>query len=230
MSVVVIIPAYNEAPRVGPVVRACLDATLASRVVVVDDGSRDATAQVAAAAGAEVLRMPRNGGKARAMDAGVEYVYEPGICFMDADLPGLRGDHIDSLIRPYLAGAKMVLGTVTKGQQILTPMFAGARVMSAASWRYAKMVEPSMIGSGYGIEVILACIANRCNWPVASVHLDGVGFVAQGDKWATTKLGRSLSMWGRVLEVASKVGGRRAYEDIFKPMFFNRGFINEVDA
>ena len=70
--VAVVIPAYNEADRVGDTVAGAATLPDADLVVVVDDGSRDATARVAERAGASVLRHARNKGKAAAMETGAE--------------------------------------------------------------------------------------------------------------------------------------------------------------
>jgi glycosyltransferase involved in cell wall biosynthesis len=69
VKVAALIPAYDEAPRIGAVV-ARLRAHV-PRVLVVDDGSRDGTADAARVAGAEVLVRPGNSGKGRAVRAGV---------------------------------------------------------------------------------------------------------------------------------------------------------------
>lgn len=233
-DVAVIIPAFNEAPRVGAVVRAALAAKEVHRVLVVDDGSRDGTADVAASAGASVLRQ-QNGGKASAMDAGVRAVYETGICFLDADLDTIQPAQIDALIESYLRGIKMVVGLITDGQRVLWSLFAGPRVMARATWTWAAMVEPSLLSSGYGVEVILAGLANRYGWTVAEVDLRGVEFVDQQTKWGSqphdesilwklARAGRSMRMWGRVAKAGSAIGGRRAWEDVWAPMLLQRGF------
>jgi glycosyltransferase involved in cell wall biosynthesis len=233
-DVAVIIPAYNEAPRVGAVVRAALAAKEVRRVVVVDDGSSDGTAEAAMGAGAEVL-VKRNGGKASAMDAGVRAVQNNGICFWDADLVGTRPEHFDALIGPYLRGIKMTVGLIDKHQKVLWSIFAGPRVLPRTAWLWATMAEPDLVRSGYGVEVILAGLANRYGWTVTEVDLPGIEFMNQQQKWGgeerkgdllwqIARVGRSMKMWGRVAKAASQVGGKRALEDVWKPMIFRRGW------
>jgi putative flippase GtrA len=89
----VVVPAYREADRIGETVRR-LRAALADirerggcEVIVVDDGSSDATADAALAAGADqVVVQPRNRGKGAAVRAGVMAARGRTITFTDADL------------------------------------------------------------------------------------------------------------------------------------------------
>ena len=88
--VAVIVPAKDEAARIGATVRAALQIPDVAVVVVVDDGSTDRTAEVASGAGAEVTRHARNRGKGAAMQTGVAYVAHhlaaDALLFVDADL------------------------------------------------------------------------------------------------------------------------------------------------
>ncbi|QJU54418.1 glycosyltransferase family 2 protein [Herbiconiux sp. KACC 21604] len=74
----VVMPAYNEEEAVGDVVREVFQKVPGASVLVVDDGSRDATARVAQAAGATVLRLPINLGVGGAMRAGFKYALSKG--------------------------------------------------------------------------------------------------------------------------------------------------------
>ena len=69
----VIIPAFNEEASVGTVVRLVLEELPKARVVVVDDGSHDATAEESEKAGATVLQLPVNLGIGGAVQAGYRY-------------------------------------------------------------------------------------------------------------------------------------------------------------
>jgi hypothetical protein len=73
-AVAAIIPAKDEADRIAATVTAVRGIPGVDLVVVVDDGSSDATAELAREAGAEVVRHARNRGKAAAMTTGAAYV------------------------------------------------------------------------------------------------------------------------------------------------------------
>lgn len=106
--VVVVIPALNEEERIGTTVAAALTIPGVAAVVVADDGSTDATSKFAADAGAHVVRLSRNRGKAAAMVAGAEaastagYAEEP-LLFLDADLEQTAATAAP-LVEPVLAG------------------------------------------------------------------------------------------------------------------------------
>ncbi|APZ52026.1 glycosyltransferase family 2 protein [Salipiger abyssi] len=102
-----IIPAYNEAPRIGAVLAAVLDHPLICEVIVVDDGSSDGTADCAEALATDaptlrVIRQPQNGGKSRAVATGIEAARGEHLLLLDSDLLGLDADHLSDLIAPVL--------------------------------------------------------------------------------------------------------------------------------
>ncbi|MFC0082499.1 glucosyl-3-phosphoglycerate synthase [Aciditerrimonas ferrireducens] len=106
----VVVPARDEAPTVGQVVRALEGLRRGSRsvpalvdeVLVVDDGSQDATAQVAEEAGAQVVRSPRPQGKGGAMRLGVAASSGDLCVFLDADLREFDPLIVAGLLRPLL--------------------------------------------------------------------------------------------------------------------------------
>ncbi|HEY6416199.1 MAG TPA: glycosyltransferase [Acidimicrobiales bacterium] len=121
--VTAVIPAWNEVQTIGAVVYAALDAQLVDDVIVVDNGSTDGTATVAAAHGARVVFEPTPG-KGEAMRCGVAASpHAAVIVFLDADLVGLRPDHIDSLIAAVVDGrADMACGLFDRGP-LANPIF-----------------------------------------------------------------------------------------------------------
>ncbi len=97
--ITVIIPAYNEAGRIGGVLSRIPD--FVDEVIVVDDGSSDSTSEVAEAYGARVIRLERNRGKGAAMKAGVDNSSGDIIVFMDADGQH-RPEEILKLVEPIV--------------------------------------------------------------------------------------------------------------------------------
>lgn len=111
--VAAIVPAKDEAERVAATVTALLSLADVDVVVVVDDGSTDATAAVAADAGAVVARHPANRGKAAALETGVarlvEHEQRSGgpehvLLFADADLAESAAN-LEPLLLPVLIGS-----------------------------------------------------------------------------------------------------------------------------
>jgi glycosyltransferase involved in cell wall biosynthesis len=113
VRVAVVIPARNEAERIAATVQAAAGIAGVHTVLVVDDGSTDDTAVLAEAAGARVLRHPRNRGKAAAMTTGAAAVPDADVLlFLDADLGG-TATGAAPLLEPVLAErADMTIATL----------------------------------------------------------------------------------------------------------------------
>lgn len=96
----IILPAHDEAATVGAVVRA-IRQTVAADVLVIDDGSRDDTARVAAQAGARVCSSGRQTGYGATMQRGFSYAVRRGyqrVASVDAD-----GQHDPAHLPQFLA-------------------------------------------------------------------------------------------------------------------------------
>jgi glycosyltransferase involved in cell wall biosynthesis len=159
-DVIAVIPAYRCAQSIGPVVegvRRHLD-----RVLVVDDGSDDATAETAAAAGAEVVRLSENQGKGAALRHGIAAALErspPAVLLLDAD-----GQHdpadVPTLVEPWQRGeADLVIGSRWGGREIIPGArywtnYIGSRVLS---W----MTGVELFDSQSGYRLIDARLAGR---------------------------------------------------------------------
>jgi glycosyltransferase involved in cell wall biosynthesis len=110
--VTVIIPAYNEEDAIGETVRGLKQSRLVDVILVVDDGSRDRTAEVAQKYGARVIRLERNMGKGFALNYGIKNASTDIIAFIDADV-GQSSSEVDKLLCPVLEGrADVTIGVL----------------------------------------------------------------------------------------------------------------------
>jgi glycosyltransferase involved in cell wall biosynthesis len=155
-----VIPAYRAAPTLGAVV----DGTRRhlARVVVVDDGSDDATAEVARAAGAEVLVLDRNRGKGHALRQGIAraLVGEPeALVLLDAD-----GQHHPDDLPVFLRAwderrPDLVIGCRLEDRRDIPPArfwtnYVGSRILS---W----MTGFELLDSQSGYRLLSAALARR---------------------------------------------------------------------
>lgn len=206
-----LIPAHNEAERVARTVRATLGIEGVTRVIVIDDGSTDATAELAEAAGARVVRLARNVGKGAALDVGAKRAEDADVVLLlDADLaetasqghlllaPVLDGEAdvtIATFPRPKgKAGFGLVKGLARWGIARLGGRFEATAPLSgqrALTRRALDSVLP--FSAGYGVEVAMTVHALRAGLrlvevPTTMAHAatgrDVSGFVHRGRQFA----------------------------------------------
>jgi glycosyltransferase involved in cell wall biosynthesis len=135
-AVVVAIPAYNEDRYIGSLV---LKLRAQNRhVLVIDDGSTDATADVAEAAGATVIRHTHNMGKTAAVETAFDHARQLGadaLVLLDGDSQHDPAE-IDVLVEPIFAiGADMVVGSRFAGLRSVIPRWrvAGQHALTVAT-------------------------------------------------------------------------------------------------
>lgn len=187
MKVSVVIPAYNEAERIGAVLEPVLAAPSVHEVIVVDDGSTDDTAAVAAQYGVKVVRLPENKGKGAALAAGAREAKGDVLLFLDADLTGLTPKHVDDLVRAYEEGdAEVVIAVFRKGRpatdfsQRVVPFLSGQRIMARSLWEKVAAVAE---GTSFGVETAITKLAFREGWRQKTVIWEGVSHVRKEEKY-----------------------------------------------
>jgi len=206
-SIAILIPAYNEAATISEVVKVALRSKL-GLVLVVDDGSSDPTASIATHAGAELLKLKTNLGKAGAVVEGASFLSVDILVLIDADLIGLNPKHLISLVQPLLDDkADMTRGDFkggrwqTNASQAITPVLNGQRAL----WRKDLLAIPDLKTQGYGLEVSIAKVAKQKNWRVTHVPLVGVSQVMKEEKEGRKGLKGfllRLSMYWQILRSA----------------------------
>ena len=202
--VVAVIAAFNEADRIAATIHAVRDIAAVGKILVVDDGSTDATAEVAEHAGAVLLRLPQNVGKGKALQRAMEGVREEIVLFLDGDLGACAGEAA-KILEPVLnEEADMAIGDFPKAQKAGGLGFAKGlgrwgihrftgvymnEPLSGQRAVKAKYVSGLDFESGYGLEVGLSIdiLKQGCRVvevPVCMTHRetgrDLAGFVHRG--------------------------------------------------
>jgi glycosyltransferase involved in cell wall biosynthesis len=182
---VAVVPAHDEADRIGDTVRALR--SIVDEVVVVDDGSRDTTTSVALAAGATVLRIPGRAGKGAAVEGAIVRVRPADVwLFADADLgvtaaelraliDAVERDGVDLAIAafgPQPGGGLGIVRTFatwairTLGGRLVRAPLSGQRAISAAA---LELLRP--FAGGFGLETAMTIDALRRGLRVEEIDL-----------------------------------------------------------
>ena len=141
MPASVVIPAYNEGRTIGAVVEPLRHHPLVEEILVVSDGSTDDTVERAAAAGAHVIELHANCGKASALAAGVRAARSDVLLFIDADVTGLKAEIVTRMLRPVIDGeCDMFVGICDRRVYWMnhllhyTPILSGERALRREVW------------------------------------------------------------------------------------------------
>jgi glycosyltransferase involved in cell wall biosynthesis len=193
-DVIALVPGYNEETRIADVIR---EASAHLPVLVVDDGSRDRTAEVAEEAGAAVIRQRPNQGKGAALRAGFRQALEEGaaaVLTLDAD-----GQHDPAEIPSFLSrfaetGAELIIGArdfrqmpfvrrmsnrfarATFSQVVGRPILdnqSGYRLIAAPLLRLLQ--DSREQGFEFEVEMIVVCVREqmRLEWvPIRTIYGD----------------------------------------------------------
>lgn len=188
----VVVPAYNEEAAIGPVIA---ELVASYDVVVVDDGSTDATSEVARSAGATVLRHAINRGQGAALQTGITYALRRGADFVvtfDSDGQH-RPEDIERLLAPLRSGrADVALGSrfigstermprrrrfLLRAAVAFTRAASGARLtdahngLRAFSRRAASMIEIRLDRMAHASEIIDEIVRHRLRFEEIPVHV-----------------------------------------------------------
>ena len=188
MGVSCIIPAYNEAPRIAAVLQTVIGHPLIDEVIVVDDGSSDGTAAVAAQVpGIRLIRQSPNRGKSWAVSVGIEAACHELILLLDSDLLGLAPEAIAALIAPVQAGRADVAISLRGNAPWLWRWIGLDYISGERVLRRALIGEPQALRAlpRFGLEMHL----NR-RLIAARARLAVVRWPEVASPWKGTKRGR----------------------------------------
>jgi hypothetical protein len=207
-DVAIVIPAKNEADRIGATVQAAAGVPGADLIVVVDDGSRDGTAAAAERAGATVARHSRSRGKGAALETGAEAVRllectsdhspRPYLLFLDGDLAESAGC-ASALVEPVRRGeADMTIAVFTDrvraGGHGFVIGLSGAGIRRATGWAPAQPLNGQRcltraafeaarpLAAGWGVETGLTIDLLRQGFRITEVEVP-MAHRATGTDW-----------------------------------------------
>jgi glycosyltransferase involved in cell wall biosynthesis len=194
----ILIPALNEADRIAATI-AGVRAAVPGRVIVVDDGSTDATADVAKEAGADiVLRAPRNEGKGAALNGALAVSTAPLLLLLDADLG------------PSAAFVAPLVAAVTDGQCDMA-VAAFPQTGRKSGVGLAQGLARRGIARRTGRVLISPLSGQRC---ISRAWMDRLGGFAPGFQLETALTLSLLSAGGTLLEIPLPLEHRKTGRDL----------------
>lgn len=227
----VVIPAFDEAATVAASVTAALKHPAVDEVIVVDDGSTDDTAAVAERAGARVVRLEHNRGKAEALDAGVRAARQHVILFLDADVVGHTNDTLTAIMQPVLDRRyEMYVGVHARSTVWLNmllhffPIISGERALTRRLWESV----PPLHKVGFQIEIAMNYSSKRFPRGMGFELIRGTAHQTKEQKYGLfVGLWRRLGMVGDVVSISFRLyvlgaltrGARSARETLQRALF-----------
>ena len=192
----IIIPAYNEAETISGIIKTAKAHPWVDEVLVIDDGSKDNTANLARATGATVYRLLNNQGKASAMSLGVVRARNDIICFLDADLIDLNESILTQIIEPVLTNktdmfvALRVRQTYTLNKLLkFFPIIGGERTLKKELW----LKTPTEYKKSFQIEIALNYFTKKYGYRMDFKLISGFHQVIKEKKRGVLK-----GLWQRI--------------------------------
>ncbi len=188
-AITAIVPCYNEAARVGDVLKALKASPEISNIIVVNDGSVDNSKEVISKFGVILIDNEKNIGKGDSVRKAVKLVDSEIVLLCDADLLGLKKEHVASLVKPVLENRKIMAMAVLdkywhmgnkgiKKNLVLLPI-NGTRVLQTSILREA--CEHKLFPQ-YGIEPVINLTCRKRGVKIMRIPLDGVKDVIKTNK------------------------------------------------
>lgn len=184
-SITIVIPAYNEEATIGETIQAVKELENITKIIVINDGSTDNTAEIVKELDIELIDLQTNRGKGGAMNSSLPYINGDIVVFLDADL-GTSAKEASKIIEPVLqeeadlaiaafpppqkkGGFGLVKGTAAwaikraGGMEAKAPL-SGQRAMTK---EVLKAVTP--FSEAFGVELAMTINALRQGFKVIEV-------------------------------------------------------------
>ena len=138
----IVIPAFNEASAIGPLVQALLSHGRWHEILVIDDGSTDGTADHASSAGARVIRHPYNKGNGAAVKTGIREATGRFVLIMDAD--GQHQPADAARLVSHLDAYDLIIGARSRSTQASLSRRLGNHLLNVIAGYLAERAIPDL--------------------------------------------------------------------------------------
>jgi len=210
-AIAAILPAYNEAKTISGVLDVLLRVESLDEIIIVDDGSKDATSAIVRTftdrdERVRLIQHEANRGKGQAIFSAWRSTQATYLILLDSDLMNLAPAHIEALIAPILADkADMTLGLFLGGRfytdfsHWVSPWLTGQRGLQAKILKYVS----EDAAAGYGFEIALTIAARQNGYRTRIVPMKGVWHPPSefhrgwwyGTRWRWRMYGNVLRAW-----------------------------------
>jgi glycosyltransferase involved in cell wall biosynthesis len=221
----VVMPAYNEAGTVGEIIKLVLESPYTAELLVVDDCSRDGTAEVVESLRdprLRLLRQPENRGKGAALRRGFAEASQPYVIVQDADLEYDPADY-RQMLEPLLSGkADVVFGSrfsTNHSRRILYYWHSvGNRFLTTVSNMFTNMnlTDMETCYKAYRREVLASFVLEEDRF---GIEPEVTAKIARGN-WRVYEVGISYS--GRTYAEGKKIGWRDGVHALFCIILYSR--------
>jgi glycosyltransferase involved in cell wall biosynthesis len=237
MKTLIAIPAYNEEASIGAVLKDLRDHHPLEHVIVIDDGSRDATSAIAKAAGVRVIRHPINLGVGAAMGTAFKFAARHGYeALVQLDADGQHRPEFLTVLLGQIGKADIVIGsrfadggyfrttrarrTVMKVIAAVVSAYSGARLTDVTSgFRVSGPRAIELFSQHYPVEYLgdtveSIVLASRQGLTVAEVS------VAMNERFGglpSQSFFRAFLYTGRIFLILVLAGFRSAPRSVITP-------------
>ena len=191
-KIAAIIPTHNEEKSVGNVLKTIIDSGCFDEIIVVDGASTDNTVRECRKPGVMVVQLAKKGGKGIDMKKGLGKTKADIIVFFDADIIGLKKEHIKDLIIPVAENGAIMSVGVRERIWNLPWLIIKLDFLLALGGERAMRREifeslPDELIEGFAVESALNyyCLVNKM--PIKYVNLKGIRIIIKEKKWGIVK-------------------------------------------